>query len=86
MPHARTRPPTQQRSYGVLVGTSRDGREDPGGQSPHYEIWVRAGQNYRIAVNVRSVDGSDVLAHYDPDFTKPTKRYRRDAKYLGDTP
>ena len=33
-----------------------------------------ADANYGIAVNVRSVDGSDVLAHYDPDFTKPTKR------------
>ena len=73
MPHARTKPPTQQRSYGVLVGTIRDGREDPAGHSPHYEIWVQADQNYRIAVNVRSVDGSDVVAHYDPNFTKPTK-------------
>jgi hypothetical protein len=26
-------------------------------------------------VNVRSVDGSDVLAHYDPNFTNPTKRH-----------
>jgi hypothetical protein len=42
--------------------------------------------NYRIAVNVRSVDGSDVLARYDPNFTKPTKRYCRHAKYSGDTP
>jgi hypothetical protein len=25
-------------------------------------------------VNVRSVEGGDVLAHYDPKFTKPTKR------------
>ena len=73
MPHARTKPPTQQRSYGVLVGAIRDGQEDPGGHSPHYEIWVEADQNYRIAVNVRSVDGSDVLAHYDPNFTNPTK-------------
>jgi uncharacterized protein YukJ len=73
MPHARTKPPTQQRSYGVLVGTIRDGQEDPDRHSPHYEIWVEADQNYRIAVNVRSVDGSDVLAHYDPNFTKPTK-------------
>jgi len=73
MPHARTKPPTQQRSYGVLVGTIRDGQEDPDRHSPHYEIWVEADQNYRIAVNVRSVDGSDVLAHYDPNFTNPTK-------------
>jgi uncharacterized protein YukJ len=74
MPHARTKPATQQRTYGVLVGTIHDGREDPAGHSPHYEIWVQADTNYRIAVNVRSVDGSDVLAHYDPNFTKPTKR------------
>ena len=74
MPHARTKPPTQQRTYDVLVGTIRDGRKDPPGHSPHYEIWVQADRNYRIAVNVRSVDGSDVLAHYDPNFTNPTKR------------
>jgi uncharacterized protein YukJ len=74
MPHARTKPATQQRTYGVLVGTIHDGREDPPGHSPHYEIWVQADTNYRIAVNVRSVDGSDVLAHYDPNFTNPTKR------------
>ena len=73
MPHARTKPASQQRTYGVLVGTIRDGQEDPAGHSPHYEIWVQADRNYRIAVNVRSVDGSDVIAHYDPNFTKPTK-------------
>jgi uncharacterized protein YukJ len=73
MTHARTKPASQQRSYGVLVGTIHDGREDPPGRSPHYEIWVQADTNYRIAVNVRSIDGSDVLAHYDPDFVKPTK-------------
>jgi len=73
MTHHRTKPPSQQRSYGVLVGTVRDGREDPAGHSPHYEIWVQADQNYRIAVNVRSVDGSDVVANYDPNFTNPTK-------------
>jgi uncharacterized protein YukJ len=74
MPHARTKPAAQQRTYGVLVGTIHDGREDPPGHSPHYEIWVQADTDYRIAVNVRSVDGSDVLAHYDPAFTNPTKR------------
>ena len=75
MPHARAKPLTQQRSYGVLVGTIRDGQEDPAGHSPHYEIWVQADANYGIAVNVRSFDGSDVLAHYDPNFTNPTKRH-----------
>src|SRR6516164_10224861 len=73
MPHARAKPLTQQRLYGVLVGSIRDGQEDPAGHSPHYEIWVEADRNYRIAVNGRSVDGSDVLAHYDPNFTDPTK-------------
>jgi hypothetical protein len=33
MTHARTKPPTQQRSYGVLVGTIRDGPEDSAGHS-----------------------------------------------------
>jgi uncharacterized protein YukJ len=74
MPHARTKPPTQQRTYGVLVGTIHDSRKETSGHSPHYEIWVQADTNYRIAVNVRSADGSDVLAHYDPNFTNPTKR------------
>ena len=73
MTHARTKPRGQQRTYGVLVGTIRDGQEDPSGRSPHYEIWVQADRDYRIAVNVRSVDGSDVVAHYDPKFTNPTK-------------
>jgi hypothetical protein len=27
MIHARTKPPTQQRSYGVHIGTIRDGRK-----------------------------------------------------------
>jgi len=74
MPHVRTKPAGQQRTYGVLVGTIHDGRQDPPNHTPHYEIWVQADTNYRIAVNVRSADGSDVLAHYDPNFTKPTKR------------
>jgi uncharacterized protein YukJ len=73
MTHARTKPASQQRTYAVLVGTIRDGQEDPAGHSPHYEIWVEADQSYRIAVNDRLVDGSDVLAHYDPNFTNPTK-------------
>src|ERR1700730_9532251 len=73
MTHRRTKSPTQQRRYGVLVGTMRDGQENPAGNSPHYEIWIHADGNYRIAVNVRSIDGSDVVAHYDPKFTKSTK-------------
>jgi len=76
MVHRRMMPAGQQRQYGVLVGRVRDGRDpEAGDPSPHYEIWVDAGgANFRIAVNVRSVDGSDVLAFFDPNFAKPTKR------------
>ena len=57
-----------QTRYGVLVGAVKDGVFD-GGRAPHYEIWIAAGQqNYRVAVNVQSVDGSEVLVHFDPDY------------------
>ena len=40
-------------------------------------IWLRnipnTGRAAHSAVISRSVDGSDVIAHYDPNFTKPTK-------------
>ena len=74
MVHRRTRPQNQQRRYGVLVGRIKDGSEDPPGtgRSPHYEIWVNAaGVDYRIAVNVRSEDGSDVLVYYEPKYAAP---------------
>jgi len=59
-----------QLSYGVLVGKIRDGKLS----ATHYEIWVSAGgRDFRIAVNVRSVDGSDVLVHYEPNYTQNTK-------------
>lgn len=61
-------------TYGVLVGKVKAGRLNSGGNSPHYEIWIDAGTNYRIAVNVRSVDTSDVLVYYDPAYALPTKR------------
>ena len=76
MVHRRTKPQGQARRYAVLVGRIKDGQEDPEGEgkSPHYEIWVEAGgADYRIAVNVRSVDGSDVVAYFDPNFAKATK-------------
>ena len=76
MVHHRTKPAGQDRRYGVLVGRIKNGQEDPAGEgkSPHYEIWIDAGGvNYRIAVNVRSVDGSNVLAYFDPKFENPTK-------------
>jgi len=62
------------RTYEVLVGTVKAGQLDPAGNSPHYEIWIDAGENYRLAVNVRSVDASEVLVHYDPAYALPTKR------------
>jgi uncharacterized protein YukJ len=74
MTHRRTKPAGAVRRYGVLVGRIRDGKESESGQgkSPHYEIWVTAGDaDFRIAVNVRSVDGSDVLAFYDPAYQAP---------------
>ena len=65
------RRPSDASKYGVLVGTLRDGHEDAG-KSPHYEIWVEGGGDYRIAVNVRSEDGSDVLALLDNDYAGTT--------------
>lgn len=59
------------RTYGVLVGTVIDGTIDSS-RSPHYEIWVQANDvNYRIAVNVLSDDGSEVMAYFDPNFISP---------------
>ena len=73
MTHIRLKPPGQQRTYGVLVGSIKDGQMDPSGRSPHYEVWVQADHDYRIAVNAQSVDGSDVLALYFPSWTDPTR-------------
>lgn len=75
MTHRRTKPVNAVRTYGVLVGHVLQGREYGGGQSPHYEILVQADGEYRIAVNVRSVDGSDVLAYLDTAFTHATRPY-----------
>ena len=72
MVHRRMKPEGAVRTYGVLVGHVLGGRES-GGASPHYEILVEAGGRYRIAVNVRSVDGSDVLALFDPAFVQATR-------------
>lgn len=73
MTHRRMKPERAERTYGVLVGHVARGREYGGGRSPHYEILVEAGGEYRLAVNVRSVDGSDVLAWLDDHFTGPTR-------------
>lgn len=69
----RSNPQTHStpRTYGVLVGTVKDGTIDSG-RSPHYEIWVQAnGLDYRIAVNVLSDDGSEVMAYLDPNYVEP---------------
>ncbi|WP_084803068.1 DUF2278 family protein [Bradyrhizobium sp. NAS80.1] len=66
----RRKPPNAVRQYGVLVGSIVDGFESPEGASPHYEIWVKGDADYRIAVNVQSVDDSEVLAYFDARFDR----------------
>jgi uncharacterized protein YukJ len=73
MVHARTKPAGAVRHYGVLVGSIVDGFESPDGSSPHYEIRVNGGQDFRIAVNVQSMDGSEVLAFFDAKFGQSGK-------------
>jgi uncharacterized protein YukJ len=73
MSRQRSRPAAAH-SYGVLVGKIKDGQIDPPEtRSPHYEIWVGADNDYRIAVNARSVDDSEVVAFFDANFTAATK-------------
>jgi uncharacterized protein YukJ len=67
----RSRFAHQTSRYGVLVGQVVDGREDPPGPTPHYEIWLRAGGDYRVAVNVESSDDSEVVAHFEANYTAP---------------
>ena len=73
MSRVRRKPKDAQRRYGVLVGSIADGRFKPEGASPHYEIWIRGDGDFRVAVNVRSVEGSEVLVHYEPTFSATTK-------------
>lgn len=74
MTRQRSKNPHAQRTYGVLVGRVVDGKMSFKGRSPHYEIWIKGGgADFRIAVNVRSVDGSDVLAYFDPGYVSPAK-------------
>jgi uncharacterized protein YukJ len=58
-------------NYGVLVGTPVAGKiisKDP--NHPHYHILVKAnGQQFDIAMNVLSYDGSEVLELVDNNFT-----------------
>ena len=60
-----------QSVYGALVGRVKAGREDPPGPSPHYEIWVQGQGDWRVAVNVESRDGSEVLAYLDASYAAP---------------
>lgn len=70
----RFRPAASKYVYGALVGRITDGKENPNGSSPHYEILVDAsGTPYRIAVNIRSVEGSEVLAYSDRQYANDTK-------------
>src|SRR4051794_11017275 len=57
--------------YAVLVGRAVD-RRFATTKSNHYEIKISAaGQNHRIAVNVQSADGSEVLYAMREPFQHP---------------
>lgn len=57
--------------YGVLKGRAVDAR-DGSGANPHFQIRiVDATTEYRVAVNVRSQDGSEVLFVVAPSFRHP---------------
>lgn len=58
-------------SYGVLIGGVSDRRlATP--KKNHYEVRVEAaGESYRLAVNVQSADGSEVLYRVDEAFMHP---------------
>ena len=74
MSHSRFRSPDSKYIYGVLVGRITDGQESPPGKSPHYELLVdAAGTPYRVAVNIQSVQGSEVVAYFDRNYAKETK-------------
>jgi uncharacterized protein YukJ len=74
MAHQRFRQPTSKYTYGLLIGRITDGQENPGGKSPHYEILVdAAGTPDRVAVNIQSVEGSEVLAFFDRNYSGDTK-------------
>jgi uncharacterized protein YukJ len=74
MSRRRFREPTSEYVYGVLVGRITDGQENPQSKSPHYEILVdAAGTPYRVAVNVQSVDDSEVWVYFDNKYSDDTK-------------
>jgi len=58
-------------SYGVLKGRVVESRS-ASGANPHYQVRVvDEGEEYRIAINVRSQDGSDVSYLIDSAFRHP---------------
>ena len=58
-------------SYSVLKGRPTAGKVVEG-TSPHYQITVdAAGSTFTVAVNIQSVDGSEVLYAIAPQFTPP---------------
>jgi uncharacterized protein YukJ len=62
-------------NYSVLRGTAAEGKVFPPHSShdqPHYHIRFTAnGENFDIAVNVESTDGSEVLFYIADNFTPP---------------
>ena len=59
--------------YGVLKGRAKSGKiQGPHGRPPHFHIMLDAsGQQFDIAVNVLSTDGSEVLYYVNHAFTPP---------------
>jgi uncharacterized protein YukJ len=58
-------------NYSVLAGRQTAGKV-VGGSSTHYQITMQAtGGPFTVAVNIQSVDGSEVLYAIEEDFTPP---------------
>jgi uncharacterized protein YukJ len=58
-------------NYSVLVGDPTSGKV-VSGSSPHYDITMQAaGKTFTVAVNIQSVDKSEVLYAIVEDFTPP---------------
>ncbi len=59
------------RNYGVLVGDPVSGKVVTG-RSTHYQITMQAaGGPFTVAVNIQSMDGSEVLYAIEENFTPP---------------
>ncbi len=58
-------------NYSLLKGTPTKGQV-VSGSSAHYQITIQAtGGPFTVAVNIQSVDGSEVLYAVEPNFTPP---------------